>query len=635
MCGIAGFVFAPSEAPEPRLDRMLSSMQARGPDGEGRLIENGLALGMRRLAIRDLEHGQQPFTSHDQQIVAFVNGEIYNYAALRRELEGHGIRFETSCDSELLPHAFRVFGPEQFPHRLDGMFAIAILDRGEQALHLYRDRYGEKPVFYSHLGDSFRFASQLSTLVREPEFDFEIDRTSLRQYLSVHYVPGGRTMVRGICKLPPGHRLSLDLSTRKPGRVARWAEAHERTTRVPLGYAAATRRVRSLLTDSVVSRMAADVPVGVFLSGGLDSSAVAAIAQKHTGLVETFSVGFQDAKLDESRHARAVATALGTRHHHFDFDLEACLSVFEDTIAALDEPVGDPACLPVYLLARESATRVKVVLTGEGADEIFAGYDYYPIGSERTSRFPSLSRLLARRREQRATASPGPFFRSDHTTASGFPMLTSKGDRDDVVPQPGSEAPSDEDAWTSGLMTELAGIDCELRRAQQADLRSWLPDDLLVKLDRMTMAASIEGRAPYLEPDLVALGLAMPAEWKQAGGNRKRVLRDAVRPLLPLEIVDRRKQGFVLPMQEWLLGPLRERLLDGLGSGPADGLDLASTRRIVEEDLGRGASRSRLLYGLLAFREWAACVREARARTRRLDSSRVPGERFVHGSGPP
>ncbi len=183
-------------------------------------------------------------------------------------------------------------------------------------------------------------------------------------------------------------------------------------------------------------------------------------------------------------------------------------------------------------------------------------------------------------------------------------------------------------------MRQLAQIECDLRRAQQADLRSWLPDDLLVKLDRMTMATSIEGRAPYLEPDLVALGLAMPAHWKNAEGTRKRVLRDAVRPLLPLEIVDRRKQGFVLPMQEWLLGPLRERLLDGLSGGPADGLDLPLTRRIVAEDLACGASRSRLLYGLLAFREWAACVREARARSKRLDSSRVPGERINDGSGP-
>ncbi len=631
MCGIAGFVFAPSESPEPRLDRMLASMHARGPDGEGRLIEAGLALGMRRLAILDLAHGQQPFTSDDQQIVAFVNGEIYNYPALRRELEGRGIRFETSCDSEVLPHAFRVFGPEEFPHRLDGMFAIAILDRGERTLHLYRDRFGEKPVFYSHLGDSFRFASQLSTLASEPELDFEIDPTALRQYLSVHYVPGSRTMVRGISKLLPGHRLSLDLSRREPASIIRWAEAQEKPVRVPLGYASATRRVRSLLTNSVVSRMAADVPVGVFLSGGLDSSAVAAIAQQHSGLVETFSVGFQDAKLDESVHARAVATALGTRHHHFDFDLEACLSVFDDAIAALDEPVGDPACLPVYLLARESAKRVKVVLTGEGADEIFAGYDYYPTGTPTASRFPSLFRRLTRGRRD---ASPQPFFRASHTTPSGFPMLTSKVDRDDLVPQQGSEAPSDEDAWTKEVMIQLAEVECDLRRAQQADLRSWLPDDLLVKLDRMTMAASIEGRAPYLEPELVALGLAMPAQWKQAGGSRKRVLRDAVRPMLPLEIVDRRKQGFVLPMQEWLLGPLRERLLDGLSAGPPDGLDMASARRIVEEDLACGASRSRLLYGLLAFREWAACMRDARARAKRLDSSRVPGERLNHGSGP-
>lgn len=629
MCGIAGFVLGADEDPSSRLSRMLASMEARGPDGEGRFIGEGVALGMRRLAILDLPHGQQPFSSLDGKIIAFVNGEIYNHRELRRELEGRGIRFRTSCDSEVLPHAFRVWGPERFASRLDGMFGIAILDRGERTLHLYRDRFGEKPVFYSEGRGGFRFASQLSTLAVEPELDFEIDPTALRQYLALHYVPGSRTITRGIHRLLPGHRLVVDLSGACSMRVERWVDETE-ALRVPRTYAGAVREVRRLVSESVASRMLSDVPLGVFLSGGLDSSAIAAAAGQHSSRVETFSVGFQDAALDESVHARAVATALGTRHHHFDFDLEACLSVFDEAISALDEPVGDPACLPVHLLSREASKSVKVVLTGEGADELFGGYAYYPDPSLEGHRTPRrmqrLRRALGARPHRVASPSPEGFFRSDHTTPSGFPMLTTRAEREALVPA----AQADEDTWSAGLMERLVGIESALERAQVADLHSWLPDDLLVKLDRMTMASSLEGRAPYLEPRLARLALALPAPWKGGADRRKRVLRDAVAPWLPVEITDRRKQGFVLPMQEWLMGPLRDRLLDGLQGGSEDGLDLALARRLVLEDLDRGASRSRLLYGLLAYREWMKSIREERARARRLPDRGA----FTQGSGP-
>ncbi len=609
MCGIAGFLFSADEDPNTRMDRMLASMQARGPDGEGRFFEDGVALGMRRLAIRDIAHGQQPFKSADDRIVAFVNGEIYNYLALRRELEGLGVRFESNCDSEVLPHAFRIWGPDEFADRLDGMFGISILDRRERKLYLYRDRYGEKPIFYSQSGGSFRFASQLSTLAVEPEFDFGIDPIALRQYLALHYVPGPRTMVRGIRRLLPGHRLCLSLSDTSSIAITRCPQPAMQV-QTPRNYEAATAETRRLLFDSVTSRLASDVPVGVFLSGGLDSSAIAAIAQQHSSGIETFSVGFQDAQLDESPYARSVAAALGTRHHHFGFDIKACLSVFDDVIDTLDEPVGDPACLPVFLLSREASQQVKVVLTGEGADEIFGGYAYYPEPEHRGSRFNSFLRALGLGSDSLKHPVERAFFQRTNATPSGFPMLSTHSERDEWVPG----APTDEDAWSTGVMDQLAGIQCPLQRAQTADLLSWLPDDLLTKLDRMTMASSIEGRAPYLEPKLAALARSLPAQWKGGGDRRKRILRDAVAPDLPQEIINRRKQGFVLPMQEWLLGPLRERLVDNLDSDASDGMDLAAVRRVVLADLERGAPRSRLLYGLLAYREWLRNIQGARIR---------------------
>ncbi len=610
MCGIAGFVLPGSEDPGPRLDRMLASMAARGPDGEGRHVGDGVALGMRRLAVLDVAHGQQPFTSEDGRIVAFANGEIYNHRELRKDLEARGVRFRTRCDAEVLPDAFRVFGAEAFASRLDGMFAIAILDRQTRRLHLYRDRYGEKPVFYSEASGAFRFASQLTTLAAEPDQPFEIDEVALRHYLALHYVPGPRTIVRDVRRLPPGHHLVLDLERSAPPVIRRWATDVEDTA-APRSYGGAVRQVRARLEQAVSSRMLSDVPLGVFLSGGLDSSAIAAAAVRQDARVETFSVGFPDAELDESRFARQVAAALGTRHHHFEFDLGACLSVFDEAIVALDEPVGDPACLPVHLLSREARRHVKVVLAGEGADELFAGYDYYPEPAPPVRLAGRLRGAFRRRAQAGSDGAPGPFFRSDHTTPSGFPLLTTREERDRLVPG----ASEDEDAWSGALARRLARIGCPLERSQAADLGSWLPDDLLVKLDRMTMAASLEGRAPYLAPELASLALSLPAEWKRSEGIRKRVLRDAAAPWLPTEIAERRKQGFVLPMQRWLVGPLRERLLDGLVGESEDGLDLRAARRIALDDLGRGAARSRLLYGLLAYREWVAGVRAARARS--------------------
>jgi asparagine synthase (glutamine-hydrolysing) len=602
---------------------MVASLHPRGPDGEGRHVEAEVALGMRRLAILDLPHGQQPFTSADGRIVAFCNGEIYNHRELRKELGQQGVRFSTECDAEVLPHAFRTWGAEELPRRLDGMFAIAILDRTARRLHLYRDRFGEKPLFYSAGRDRFCFASQLTSLTLDPDFDFTADPLALRHYLALHYVPGARTLFRDIRRLEPGHALCVELDAKGPPRITHWAERVQRVGRIPRHYPAAVEEVRERLSGAVRSRLIADVPIGIFLSGGLDSSALAGAAVAHDAHIRTFSVGFADATLDESAHAKTVARRLGTDHHHFDFDWTACLSVFDDAMESLDEPLGDPACLPVLLLSREARRHVKVVLSGEGADEVFGGYAYYPpvpIATEIEKR--SLWRRLRGRWSARpAGGSPGEcFFRPDNTTPSGFPTLTSSEERDRLVPG----SPPDEDEWTRREMGWLASLDCDLRRAQRADIDSWLADDLLPKLDHMTMAVSLEGRAPYLDPKLADFGMALPAEWKAGESRPKRVLRDAAAAWLPTEILDRRKQGFVLPMQEWLLGPLRERLLDGLADDRGDGLDVAFARQLVCEDLDRGASRSRLLYGLLAYREWLAGVREGRACALRLAERGAP-----------
>lgn len=610
MCGITGYWNRDGRPAEPRrLEAMLNSMIHRGPDGSGQHVDGSLAFGMRRLAILDLERGQQPFFSNGGRVASVMNGEIYNFRELRRELAGRGTWFRTQCDAEILPHAYEHFGIEGMLERLDGMYAIAIHDRARGRLHLARDRFGEKPLFYADRPRRFAFASHLATLQLMPEVRDAIDLGALRQFLAMHFVAGPRTILEDVRRVPPGHRLELDLSGNAAPALRRWWQPADGIARAPRrGGRGAVARVRAALERAVESRLVSDVPLGLFLSGGIDSSAVAAVMAAQGACLRTFSIGFEDAELDESKHARQVASFVGAEHHHFAFDLHACLDTMDEAIASAGEPVGDPAALPLFLLSREARRHVKVVLSGEGADEVFAGYGYYPPTTAQAG--DSAFRWL--RRLSRRFAAPPPrrqgassFYRLDYTTPSGFPLLTTPEQRDELVL--GDSA--DEDEWLLAIADRCGQRPCALQAAQLADVETWLPDDLLPKLDRMTMAASIEGRAPYLEPAIAALGLALPAARKVAPEGVKLVLRSAVESLLPADILTRPKQGFVLPMQQWLTGPLRERLLDELSGDRSDGLDWKRARALAERDVAAGATRSRLLYALLAYRIWVDATR--------------------------
>ena len=623
MCGIAGIVQTDGRPVDPtRVKRLVASMRNRGPDGAGFHIEGSVGLGMRRLSILDLEHGTQPFSTPDGRIIAFLNGELYNFRDLRQELEREGVHFKTQCDAEIIPFGYRRWGAEGLAQRLDGMFGISIYDRSANTLCLMRDRYGEKPLFYFEGSGVFAFASQFTSLIQIPEIDLEVDPTALRQYLALHFVTGPRTILESVRRVPPGHQLEVDLSGAKPTTLKRWTESAPRTRRNRQDYASAVEETREQLSRAVQTRLIADVPVGVFLSGGVDSSAIAAAVAQQGVQPQTFSIGFEDASLDESPFARSVASHVGSNHHHFDFNLDACLEVLDDAMESLDEPLGDPACLPVLLLSREARRHVKVVLSGEGADEFFAGYAYYPKPPYPLERPPRLASSFFKRwrgKRTRAVSTEGPFenfLRSDNTTPSGFPLLTSHANRDDFV----RKAATDEDAWLSELNHRLEQEPCPLRRAQRADIETWLADDLLQKFDHMSMAASLEGRAPFLEPQLAATGLEAPAEWKVTADGNKRLLRDAVAPWLPHDVLHRPKQGFVLPMQDWLVGPLRDRLLDGLAREEDDGLNSQTLRALALTDLDSGAERARLLYAVLAYREWFAAVREKRTLANRLVS---------------
>jgi len=600
MCGIAGIIdHHAGDALPSQLERMLTWMEKRGPDGAGTYVEPALAMGMRRLSIIDLDHGWQPLYSLDRQIVAFQNGEIYNYRELRRELEQRGFTFATASDTEVLAHGYAAWGIEGLLQRIDGMFALAILDKRSGELHLARDRFGEKPLFYATAPGRFAWCSNLLAVAALPWVDTDTDLQALDDYLAAHYVAGPRTFYSGVRRLLPGHRLRLRVTDPAP-LIERYYRPQLDVTRP-----ASDEELAEALEAAVRSRLVADVPVGIFLSGGLDSSIVTAIAARAQPGIMTFSMGFDSAAHDEAAHAQRVAEYCGTRHHRFHFDADSFVSLLPQVAAALDEPLGDQAALPLHWLCREARQHVTVALSGEGADELFGGYGYY---RQFLGAGGWLQRLRDRARGRKPTSiqdlrrftrNPTP------VTPSGFPLLTDAANREQLTGRTGHA----DDAWENELIAWLDSASDPLKRAMAADLATWLSDDLLVKFDRMSMAHSLEGRAPYLSPRLAELALRGSRPWSRMSlTDSKRALRRVAHHWLPSDILQRPKQGFVLPMRRWL-----KQWFDSHGgvrayfSGRAlPGVDAAVAIAIVEQDVARDIQRERLLFSLVMLAEWQA-----------------------------
>lgn len=612
MCGIAGLIDHRSVGSEETLACMLSWLQARGPDGIGTYTDGALAIGMRRLSIIDLEHGWQPLRSLDGAIVAFQNGEIYNYRELRQELEKAGFVFTTQSDTEVLAHGYAAWGIEKLLSRLDGMYALAILDRRSNELHLARDPFGEKPFFYAASQGRFAYASQLLAVAALEWVDKTVNDEALNDYLALHYITGERTIFRGVRRLLPGCRMTLQVDNPEP-KIQRYYQ-------LPLD---ARRRVAddelaTAVEQAVTSRLVADVPVGIFLSGGLDSSIVAAIAARAQPRVMTFSMGFDSMEHDESRHAEFLARHCGTVHHAFRFDTNSFETLLPDVASALDEPLGDQAALPLLWLCREARKYVKVVLSGEGADEIFGGYAYYrkalPPGQKGFFRQWQKQPEHASRLE-RLIRNPVP------DSPSGFPLLTDIAGRERLL----RHDVDAQDAYESDLMRWLDTSRDPLQRAMACDLGSWLPDDLLVKFDRMTMDQSIEGRAPFLSRTLVELAMSGYApDQRMTQTDSKLPLRRIARRWVPTEILDRPKQGFVLPMKQWLRSWMEHRggAAVYFEQRPLPGMDAQEAVRLIEEDLAQGVHRERLIFALVMLAEW---WHAAQAKLRNLPKLARPG----------
>lgn len=590
MCGIAGFIH-PTAGTE-LLDRQLGAIYRRGPDGEGRYSHGCMHLGMRRLSIIDLAGGWQPLLSRDGRVIAFQNGEIYNYRALRQLLEARGYTFKTHSDTEVLAHGYDAWGIEGLLDRLDGMYALCIADLDSGKLHLARDRFGEKPLYFAYADGRFVYGSSLRSVTLAPWLQLDINPWAIERYLACHFVAGSQTVFKGVSKLLPGERLEIPINAAAAPAVSRYYRP-----RLEAPRPATVDELESLLEEAIESRLVADVPMGIFLSGGIDSSLIAAIAARNHPEVESFCMAFDDVEADESMHAQAVADHFGLKLNTFHFTASSFMDLLPAVCTALDEPVGDQALLPVHWLSHMAGERVKVVLSGEGADEVFGGYGYYadaakPLGGDFQAAYAAAHSEFGQ--------AEGLLVEQLGQTHAGFPLLTYRHERDALVPATRGEP----DAFERDLVSWLATARDPLQRKSAADMASWLSDDLLIKADRMTMAASIEGRAPFLSPKVVERGLAMPQYQKFADGQSKVLLRELARKLLPASVVDRKKHGFVLPMNLWVRdwfdahGGFESYLARGEGLG----IDKSALIALYSDPNSR--YRERLWFAVIVLFEW-------------------------------
>jgi asparagine synthase (glutamine-hydrolysing) len=615
MCGICGMVSTERSAPPQAgvVARMNARLVHRGPDSDG-LFDGGQAiLAARRLSIIDLDGGDQPIANEDGSVVVVQNGEIYNYRELRRELEQRGHRFATASDTEVLVHLYEEHGDAFLP-RLRGMFALAIWDSRQRRLLLARDRFGIKPLYYRVVDGTVAFASELKAMLELPDFSREIDPRAVAAYLAFNSIPSPLTIFAEARKLPPGSSLVWRDGELSEARYARPAPvAREAVRRGPAEELAA--ELRETLRDSVRAHLVADVPVGVLLSGGVDSAGLAALAAGESGeAVRTFSIGFEEESFDELARARLVARRYGTDHHELVLRPDAA-ELLPKLVEAFDEPFGDSSAVPTYLVSQLAAGEVKVALSGEGGDELFGGYYTY-VADLLAPRLGWLARIASPLIEALPSSDAKASFdykAKRFARAAHLPPLDRHHAWKEIF------SPELRGSLLSGMASEWDPVDLyrkryaetagaePLARLQDVDLGIYLVDDLLVKTDRSSMAHSLELRVPFLDRQVAdfALGLATPL--KVRGTAKKRLLRQALAPLLPEEILRGPKQGFSIPLAGWLRGPLQPFARETLSPATLERqgcLDPAAVTPLLDAHCSGREDLSRQLWGLMAFTLW-------------------------------
>lgn len=624
MCGIVGYINldgSPARG-DGTLESMCSSIVHRGPDDRGTLIAGPVALGMQRLSIIDLAGGHQPIPNEDRTVWVVFNGEIYNFPELRSAMEQHGHRFSTRTDTEVLVHLYEHYGDDCVKH-INAMAALALWDRKKQRLLLARDRLGKKPLYYTVVGNTLVFGSELKALFRYPGVSRRVNTTALSKYLAYDYVPSPFSIVEGVHKLLPGHRLIVEkglirterywqlLFTPKPERVA----AEEELAEEFLGR----------LRESVRRRLMSDVPLGVFLSGGLDSSTITALM---TGLmpgrVKSFSIGFTEKSFDESRYAKLVADTLGTEHREFFMQEQEALELIPVLARVMDEPLGDGSLLPTYWLSQQTRRHVTVALSGEGGDELFCGYPTY-VAHWLADRYTLLPRGVMKRTLE-------PLLRRLPVSTDNFSFdfkvkkFLSGLDYPPAIRHQvwmGSFGPAEQqELFLPDIYRELEAQDLysEVFRVIEAghpesrvdlvsclDTSLYLPEDLLVKADRASMACSLELRAPLLDYTLAEFIATLPSDLKFRRFTTKYLYKKAVEKILPKEIVYRKKKGFGIPVAKWIKKDLKGLFLDALAPEKirAEGFfQPGYVQRLLSDHLEGRKDNRKQLWTLLMFELW-------------------------------
>jgi asparagine synthase (glutamine-hydrolysing) len=618
VCGIAGKVDFARPVDRDAVVHMCQAMEHRGPDSRGVREAEGAAIGAQRLAIIDIQHGDQPVLNEDGTVMAALNGEIYNFRQLHEELAANGHRFRSYVDTEVLVHLYEEHG-EEMVHKLRGMFAFAIWDSRRRLLFIARDRAGKKPLFIARRGSRFWFASELRALISDPELRPEIDPRAIDAYLALQYVPHPLSAFKDIQKLGPATALSVTEQGEQSRRYWTLDYAHKLDG---VEFHEAAERVRHTVSEATRIRLKSEVPLGAFLSGGIDSSAVVACMAEHMSEpVRTFAIGFPERDFDELEHARVVADRFGTEHREFVVEPDA-VSIMPKLARHYGEPYADPSAIPSFYLAELTKQHVTVALNGDGGDESFAGYSRYRANRMlrwlRSTAGPlrglgSVSRRLpeggrdngALARAKRILATTGmdgagryatwmsafPAHRRERLLTPEFSASVDGFEPADVIRSP----------WSSSAGRDLLDVMLDV------DVQTYLPDDLLVKIDIATMAYSLEARSPLLDHHVMELAASLPAEYKLHRGMTKRVLKEAFRGTLPDDILDRPKKGFGVPLRHWFRDELRElpreMLLD------RESLDRGWFRaeeieRLIEEHRAERADHSLRLWTLLQLETW-------------------------------
>jgi asparagine synthase (glutamine-hydrolysing) len=625
MCGIYGYL-SPKETIDPAILRRMGQMlKHRGPDDEGETIldssDMSVGLGHKRLSIIDLSSaGKQPMTNEDETIWITFNGEIYNFREIRKEMECKGHKLRSRSDTEVVIHLYEDLGVKCL-ERLNGMFAFALWDAGQKTLFLARDRTGKKPLHYCIAGGRFLFASEIKALLQHPLVLRELDLKSLNKYLAYEYVPAPNSIFKAIKKLEPGHYLLFRDGAAVTSQY--WdvpMEDYPISDRTEAQY---VEELKELLERAVTARLVADVPVGLFVSGGLDSGVVAGLARKAKENLECFSIGFDEASFDESRYARQIARSLGIKHHLKIFRAQEMLHMVERLPEILDEPLADPSILPLFLLSRFASEHMKVVLSGDGGDELFAGYQTYQAHKLVTfydalpgfvkelvkalafrlpvsHKYLSLDFKLKQFLKGVGVSSEVRFFlwRGAFSNAERLALL-----RADVRRELQNENAYEE----IYRYVRKSGLTKELERILYLSMKLYLQDNNLVTVDRASMANGLEVRSPLLDREVVDFVCRLPMEYKLKGLKTKYILKQVAEEFLPRNIVYRQKKGFGVPLAKWLTGELKEFMLDYLSQEriARQGIfHYPYVKQLIDEQLTMRKDNRELLWTLLVFQTW-------------------------------